>query len=223
MTPSNHLWFTVSSIAAVGALLVACSGSSPSGVNGPATTAETFPCCNGGFIFKCATESALGRCSDVKALDTTDCTKTTTACGGESNPEDPSKPAPDAGSDASDKKKPAGAKCTTEAECDGGLCLSFGGGNVGFCSNTCASKTDCPTDYRCELLPDGVKACAPVGEGKLGATCTYNMNCESDLCLAGASATTGYCTAPCTVAAECPAGWGCTPVGGASGKYCQRP
>jgi hypothetical protein len=223
MTRQTRHCFSVSTIVAIGVLLVACSGSSPSGVTGPAPTTETFPCCSGGYIYKCATESALGHCSNAKTQDTTDCTKTATACGGEAGPEDGA--APDAGrapAPTADKKA-AGAKCTLEAECAGGLCLSYGGGDVGFCSNTCASKSDCPTDYRCELLPDGVKACVTKGEAKLGDTSTWNMNCESDLCLVAAGATTGYCTAPCTVAAECPAGWSCSSVGGASGTYCQRP
>jgi len=216
-------------VALASASLVACSGSTPSGVSGSSasTSPQTYPCCHGGFIYKCASESALATCSDSSLDDTTDCTKTATACGDGAGSgaggAGGGAGAGDGGTTAPTATKSTGSKCAEEKECTGGLCLTFNEGSVGFCSNTCASKSDCPADYTCTLIKSGVKACAPKGEGKLGDTCTYAMDCASELCLTNNGATTGYCTAPCTAPAECPAGWGCDAVGGASGKYCKRP
>lgn len=224
---------SIASITLVSVALVACSGSTPSGVSGSSasTSPQTYPCCHGGFIYKCASEAALATCSDSSADDTTDCTKTATACGegagaaggGSGASGGGSGATGDGGTGGTAATKATGTKCADEKECTGGLCLTFNQGSVGFCSNTCATKNDCPSDFTCRLIESGVKACAPAGEQKLGETCSYNMDCVSELCLTVGSATTGYCTAPCTAAVECPAGWTCDAVGGASGKYCHRP
>jgi hypothetical protein len=94
---------------------------------------------------------------------------------------------------------------------------------TGFCSKVCITRSDCPSRFLCELQTKiGAKVCIPQGEKQLGETCTLAVDCESGLCLTTGSATLGYCTAQCTVPAECPANWTCATVSGASGRFCQR-
>jgi len=213
----------------LGLSTAACS----SGLNVAEPAPASLSCCRGGVIYKCSNEEALDHCST--AGDTTNCAKTVMACGDDGKV--PTDPPPDAGPPPPDTtppptdttppppaKKDVGEKCTAEADCAGGYCLVFGTGSSGFCSKACGTGSDCPSKYRCELMSSGgVKVCVPMGDKKLGETCTYNLDCASDLCVVVGSATTGYCTAPCTVAAECPAGWSCDRIGSASGKYCLSP
>lgn len=207
----------------------ACSGSNGSGATGTsggtgvgATDPAGLPCCHGGFLYRCATETALEVCSDAAQDDTTDCTKTATACGGGNGP---STAGSDGGASAtpSKTKKKTGEACVEVTECEGGQCLVFGSGTTGFCSNVCSSATQCPNNFRCQLVESiGNKVCAPLGDGKLGESCVYSIDCTSELCLSPASGGKGYCSATCNVPSDCGVNWQCAPVEGAAGKYCQR-
>ncbi len=207
----------------------ACSGANDAGVNEPAPAAKEsgLPCCHGAYIYRCASESALKACSDSSRDETTDCTKTTTTCGGTTAPTPSGTTPPPSTPDASPPPKPkqaVGEKCSIDIDCSDNLCLVFGSGTAGFCSKTCATAANCPSRYRCELAEKlGSKVCVPMGEKRIGETCTYNLDCDSNLCLTSGTATLGYCTAQCSVPAECPTTWACAPVGGASGKFCTRP
>jgi hypothetical protein len=212
--------------AAVGlASVLACSGASETRVtdtSGSSSSAkeEGLPCCHGGFIYRCASEEALGRCADESAADTTDCMKTSTTCGaaGQTSEGETSTAA-----DAQAPKKKTGATCGDEAECEGGLCLAVNGSKSGFCSVECVRSTDCPSNYRCDLLASGTKACMPIGEAKIGEACARSMDCESNICLQRGEAAVGYCSATCTVPGDCPLGWACGYVTGFSGKVCAQP
>ncbi len=221
---------TVAVVFALGAASVACSGANDVGVGEPTAAKESgLPCCHGGYIYKCASDSALNACSDSSRDETTDCTKTTTTCGGSGTTPTPTTsattPPPPPGPGLPPKPKQAvGEKCALDGDCADNLCLVFGTGTTGFCSKTCATAGNCPNKYRCELAEKlGSKVCVPMGEKRIGETCTYSLDCESNLCLTVGTATLGYCTGQCTIPAECPATWNCSAVGGASGKFCQRP
>ncbi len=210
--------------------VAACSGAStdsttsgiPGGGAASATDPGGLPCCHGGFIYRCATEDALTVCSDASQDDTTDCTKTATACGGGG-----SSTSSDAGttsaSTSTSKKKKTGEACVEVSECEGGQCLVFGSGTTGFCSNICSSATQCPNNFRCQLVESiGNKVCAPLGDGKLGDSCVYGIDCASELCIAPGSGGQGYCSATCNVPSDCGVNWQCAGLPGAAGKFCQR-
>jgi hypothetical protein len=204
-----------------------CSGAADSGVNGTPTSSASngaggLPCCHGGFIYKCASEDALAVCSDSSADDTTDCTKTATACG-DSTTKPPATSSSSTTAPPPAPKKKTGEKCATEDECVGGHCLVFGAGSAGFCSSNCNSANDCPGQYSCELAPKlGVKVCVPNGNKKLGDSCTESIDCASTLCLTPSAGGVGYCSAACNAPADCGLSWSCAPVNGATGKYCQK-
>ncbi len=78
------------------------------------------------------------------------------------------------------------SRCTTEAECPGGGCLTIDGEDR--CAAACASGTDCPGGYTCAPDPDGTHAgmfCQPVtgscscdsSNAGMTRTCT-NTNAE---------------------------------------------
>jgi len=232
--------------AGITAATAACSGAGDSAISTPAASSKGLPCCHDGYIYQCASEAALNRCADTAADDTTDCTKTSTTCGssgasssgssgssgassssggssGKSSSSSSSSSSSGSSGSTTPKKK-TGEKCTVESECQGDLCLVYGAGSTGFCSAACATSTDCPSKFRCELADKlGSKVCVPQGEKLIGETCSYNMDCSSNLCLTVGGAALGYCTGQCNVPADCPATWSCAAVSGASGKFCQRP
>jgi hypothetical protein len=231
--------------AGIVASTAACSGAGDSGIASSASSSKGLPCCHQGYIYQCASDAALNRCADTAADDTTDCTKTSTTCGGASSGGASSSGSSGASSSSGGSssgssgasssssssssggaaaKKKTGDKCVAESECQGDLCLVYGAGSAGFCSNACATSTDCPSKFRCELADKlGSKVCVPQGEKLIGETCSYNMDCASNLCLTVGGAALGYCTGQCNVPADCPATWTCSAVSGASGKFCKRP
>jgi hypothetical protein len=201
-------------LAALGSASTGCSST----VAAPAgTTDSTLPCCHDGFIYRCANQAALSACGDSTKDDTTDCTKTSSTCGGAAGPQNDAGPKPD----SSVAKKATGDKCELPADCTGDLCLVFGTGTVGFCSKVCANASDCPNRFNCNLAEKlGSKVCVPMGDKRVGDPCTNPTECASEVCLTRDGA--GYCSAPCGVPAECPAGWACGPVNGSAGKYCLK-
>jgi hypothetical protein len=98
-----------------------------------------------------------------------------------------------------------------------------GSGTVGFCSSVCASSTDCPNRFSCEFAPKlGAKICVAMGEKRVGDACSAGGDCASGICLKTQDGGVGFCTAACASPSECPAGFGCAPVGGSAGKYCVK-
>lgn len=212
------------------AVATGCSGAGSSGItgSGAGTSADGLPCCHDGYIYKCASESALNACSDRTKDETTDCTKTSTACGGGTQPPTPP-PGPTSSASSTGTSPPpppppkskTGEKCNDPSQCEGDQCLVFGAGTAGFCSNVCASNSQCPTQFRCQLAEKlGVKVCVPFGEAKLGDSCALGADCASGLCFTGGGV--GYCSATCNVPADCGLNWQCAPVAGSVGKFCLK-
>ncbi|GMV44269.1 MAG: hypothetical protein AMXMBFR64_59850 [Myxococcales bacterium] len=112
--------------------------------------------------------------------------------------------------------KGAGEPCDGGQECASGLCVGLT--SVAYaCADACVGGA-CTEGFGCVDLVGGGGACLPVGElGELGATCEYNTDCKSDVCIkvTGPQAPPDpFCTQEC---GECPCGMECVEfVGGES-------
>lgn len=93
---------------------------------------------------------------------------------------------------------------------------------LGVCAPSCSRDADCPADTACvprlNYFADRMDfVCAPpppTATARIGEACspTGANTCRNVLCV-GTSATAGYCTAPCTVDADCPAAApSCAPI-----------
>lgn len=142
---------------------------------------------------------------------------------------------------------PDGA-CTSDcssASCpNGSTCVHFESGQA-FCSPSCTSSDTCRSNYVCSAigacLPDcrlgwscgtalacnaktGTCDLSPVTPGPIGAPCTWNVDCTSELCTPEKSTagptywTGGACTQDCTTV-SCPSGSACVPFE-PTGAYC---
>ncbi|MEY3014001.1 MAG: hypothetical protein RIT45_2736, partial [Pseudomonadota bacterium] len=106
-------------------------------------------------------------------------------------------------------KLPDGAGCTASSQCSSGLCV--GSGNSGTCIADCTSQA-CPSGYACMTLTNGKGGCFKTGDGKLGESCSKDLDCQSGVCEA---ADNKYiCSQTCTSSANCPTGYACYDVGG---------
>jgi hypothetical protein len=112
--------------------------------------------------------------------------------------------------------QPYGSLCTSNSDCQGGLC--FQSGSSSNCTNPCRSQSECGSGNACQFYEQGgdlYSACFPLqmgqGTGDLGATCSMDLQCLGLYCNTGAQG--GQCTGPCFTNADCAAvpGWRCTP------------
>lgn len=122
--------------------------------------------------------------------------------------------------------KAMGALCNAGYECQTGLCIHSAGKNI--CSQFCdTAKNDCPGIWECRPLAGSTKgACikpdqstpqpdmgVPPPKVKLGDPCTYNSDCESDIC--GSLDGVKFCTKLCEPQKnECGDKMTCVPSGG---------
>lgn len=103
-------------------------------------------------------------------------------------------------------------RCTTSANCAGGVPCALDRGGTRFCTRACTTDTQCAHEHTCVggfCVPDDV-----------GAACTTGTPdvCVHGLCLGTAGG--GYCTRFCSNASECPSGYACSRSGGSSQKIC---
>lgn len=100
--------------------------------------------------------------------------------------------------------KPAGAACSTDAECRSGDCRSPGN----RCSDTCCGAGDCGGGTVCSLPDDSgdnpdsfVCTTKPADTDGVGTPCTDSSDCETNVCVgSGASRT---CRSSCSGNASC--------------------
>jgi hypothetical protein len=104
------------------------------------------------------------------------------------------------------------------ANCSTGPCMQYilGPNALGACActTTCTSKSDCPTGMACHNN-SGQRYCVKVGDA-----CSENYSGCFGSCLFGDAS--GFCTAVCLTANDCPTNWTCEAVDG-SVKACQPP
>lgn len=115
-----------------------------------------------------------------------------------------------------------GARCSADADCQGGVCYG-----QGICGGLCGSTADCPSgnvcapvDYsRCVAASGGgclqwqvnlVKACVQtdavtLGTGAMGSPCTRGGECRDGIC----NVVDGVCTGSCSRDADCPSTMRC--------------
>ena len=115
--------------------------------------------------------------------------------------------------------KTLGQPCTAVAECKSQICVSVPGQGY-LCSQSCdLQKQDCPAGYGCVqsnvgglCIPSGTTPPPPTGAA-LGAACTKNADCKSNLCIQVSAAK--VCSQVCDKAnsASCGAGFDCVAVG----------
>ena len=198
MSTRRLLSLTTLAIAiAVGTASVACSGTNDATIVRPAETKESgLPCCHGGYIHRCANESALNACSNANR-DETDCTKTSTMCG---------TPAPSTtGTTVSPAPSTTGttvppAPSTTGTTVPPGPCTPGSFGLNGACmawrtcppGNTVEVEGTATSDRACRQCAPGsfstssnATACSPCASGTFvsasGATsCTARATCGVD-------------------------------------------
>jgi hypothetical protein len=112
--------------------------------------------------------------------------------------------------------QPYGSVCTSNLDCQGGLC--FQSGNSGNCTNPCRGQSECGNGNACQFYEQGgdlYSACFPLqtgeGTGDLGAVCSMDIQCLGLYCNTGTQG--GQCTGPCFTNSDCSSvsGWRCTP------------
>ena len=105
-----------------------------------------------------------------------------------------------------------GFLCSTNSECETGLCTRVLEGTASVCSSNCSSSASCgdPGEWQC-LLREGKPLCV--------ARCSDGGVCESGTCVAGSLVGAGgvdVCAvpteAPCATAADCSEGLECVHV-----------
>ncbi|MFO0556060.1 MAG: hypothetical protein U0271_47215 [Polyangiaceae bacterium] len=103
--------------------------------------------------------------------------------------------------------------CSGDGECASGMCRAMAPNNVSRCTHACSSNGQCPSGFRCETV-GGETYCA---EADIGRACTGVGQCNF-ACLTPLD----YCTSTCGNALDCPAGFGCMPVGNPAVNVCVR-
>ena len=114
------------------------------------------------------------------------------------------------------QKQPLGTGCTTNGQCQTGICAGTAGGAT--CVQACSAAAPCPAGQGC-LAINGGSACFGLGDTATGGACKTASGCKTGLC---ADLGKGFvCAQPCGPGA-CPSGQVCTPLQGGGGA-CTTP
>jgi len=107
--------------------------------------------------------------------------------------------------------KPTGSPCQQNQECMGGTCVTWDGDFTSkFCSETCGSDGDCPSDMECRTFSSEPLCYVKSNpDGRLGASCDTGDECFSNQC------DDGECVIDCNIALgfTCPNEFTCTGTG----------
>ncbi|MFK7990960.1 MAG: matrixin family metalloprotease [Sandaracinaceae bacterium] len=93
-----------------------------------------------------------------------------------------------------------GDECNVNGDCTSGLCADRGESD--FCTSLCNADNACPDNFTCTPVGDA-SICVP-NAGGLGADCTGNDDCLSNICAVDGS--DSYCTRICSDGIPCPGG-----------------
>jgi uncharacterized protein (TIGR03382 family) len=111
-----------------------------------------------------------------------------------------------------------GDMCTSSADCLSGLCAMQGGGS--FCTALCDATSPCPRGFGCAPVDERTSVCVPeAGSAGLGASCTSNEACASDVCVSQGERS--YCTRFCGASDPCPRDYACVALEGDPRSICQ--
>lgn len=96
--------------------------------------------------------------------------------------------------------------CAADGDCASGMCRAERlGSSLERCTEGCSTHADCASGFRCEQQgAESLCVRSDVGRG-CSAAGQCHFACLSPL---------NYCTSSCSSGADCPAGYGCMPVGG---------
>lgn len=120
--------------------------------------------------------------------------------------------------------KTVGESCTTDNECDHGLCALIDGVNV--CTEPCVSDTDCGTGFTCTLLGEQISSSLTLPD-PASSSCTVDTDCETGLncifnqCSFILTNTVGMCVLDETGQGTLAAGAACTSNLECRSNYCE--
>lgn len=100
-----------------------------------------------------------------------------------------------------------GEPCEDDEECRGDFVCHESAG-ISACASACEADDDCGDGFECR---DAL--CIRDRRQGVGGTCVVNEDCGDGICAAAGDRR--WCTAPCSGADDCPAGFDCTPAGAA--------
>ncbi|NUO50875.1 MAG: hypothetical protein HOV80_18640 [Polyangiaceae bacterium] len=103
--------------------------------------------------------------------------------------------------------------CNADGDCESGICRLMTPSGPKRCTHACSSNSQCPSGLRCENV-NGSDVCV---QSDVGRSCTSAGQCNF-ACLTPLD----YCVSECSSGADCPAGFGCMPVGNPSTDVCVR-
>ena len=102
-----------------------------------------------------------------------------------------------------------GDLCSLDADCTSTHCAKHPFTGERECTGPCQSDANCMIGDVC--IAQGLNQCA---QSDLGNNCQQAADCRMGACLGGGQAGPPICTRLCNSAAQCPAGWACSSVGG---------
>ncbi|MEQ8272465.1 MAG: hypothetical protein RMA76_03140 [Deltaproteobacteria bacterium] len=94
------------------------------------------------------------------------------------------------------------AVCARDGDCASDLCFDFGAGKGQRCVRSCGAPSDCPSGFTCHQH-DGASLCvsgvhfSASFDRAVGASCSNDSQCQSDLCEGG------QCIERCTAESDC--------------------
>lgn len=112
---------------------------------------------------------------------------------------------------------PLGGSCGSDDVCAGRRCLTDSQHPLSYCSKTCASPSDCPSDMEC--ASSGVCLFRPRPVVNIGETCALTDYCQGGICT-GPWDEPLRCATRCESQAECPMAHTCE-VGVDGQQYCR--
>ncbi len=102
--------------------------------------------------------------------------------------------------------------CTSDNDCRASLiCRAIYKGGPNQCTRRCSNTAECMQSTRCELF--GADRYCAISD--VGRSCTQASDCAF-----ACELSKSYCTSTCVDGGDCPAGWGCQPLGTAGQRVC---
>ncbi len=109
-----------------------------------------------------------------------------------------------------------GDPCATNEECASRMCAIQS--DASFCTTFCDGAGGCPAGFTCTPVDASSSVCVP-DRGGLGAPCTVNEGCVSDICAVFGD--TPRCTRLCDAANPCPWDYDCVATSDGATSVCR--
>ena len=102
--------------------------------------------------------------------------------------------------------------------CASGLCVALDN-QSGFCTDTCTSDDQCPTDFLCQAAGRYGRICRPLVGCKSEVDCPSGHICNADTGNCYIAVSRSLC-GPCQDSRQCPAGGACFSAVGSGEQFC---